>query len=219
MIPIRVLVADDHQLFRAGIKSLLENESDISILLEASDGAAILRKLAQHPIDIILMDIDMPGMNGVEATRLVKEQYPSIKILILSMYDDIDFILKVLKAGASGYLLKESENLDLASAIKALAIGSSYYSERISSKLCDYLAEVNVPVSLPPSNLPQLTKRELEILQLIAEEFTNTEIAEKLFISDNTVFTHRKNLLTKLSARNTAGLIRSASEYGLLEPR
>ena len=217
MSPIRVLVADDHQLYRAGIKSLLEHDPDITITLEASDGTAILQKLAQQPVDIVLMDIDMPGMNGVEATRRVKEQYPTIKILILSMYDDLDFILKVLKAGASGYLLKESENLDLASAIKALAIGSSYYSEKISTRLCDYLAEVNVSAPPRPANLPQLTNREQEILQLIAEEFTNTEIAERLFISDNTVYTHRKNLLGKLNARNTAGLIRSASQFGLLE--
>lgn len=216
MNPIRVLVADDHQLYRAGIKALLEHEQDIIITLEANDGAAILQKLAQQPVDIVLMDIDMPGMNGVEATHLVREQHPDIRILILSMYDDLDFILKVLKAGASGYLLKESENLDLASAIKALAIGSSYYSEKISTKLCDYLSDVTAPPP-PPTDAPQLTKRELQILRLIGEEFTNVEIAQKLFISDNTVFTHRKNLLSKLNARNTAGLIRSASQYGLLE--
>ena len=216
MNTIRVLVADDHQLYRAGIKALLDQEPDIAITLEASDGNAILQKLAQSPVDIVLMDIDMPGMNGIEATRLVKEQYPDIRILILSMYDDLDFILKVLKAGASGYLLKEAENLDLASAIKALAIGSSYYSEKISTKLCNYLTEVSPSPSPLPTDLPQLTKRELEILQLIAEEFTNTEIAERLFISDNTVYTHRKNLLSKLNVRNTAGLIRSASQLGLL---
>lgn len=215
MKPIRVLVADDHQLYRAGIKALLEDDEDILITLEASDGAAILQKMAQHPVDIVLMDIDMPGMNGVEATRQVKQQHPDARILILSMYDDLESILHVLKAGASGYLLKESENLDLASAIKALAIGSSYYSEKISLKLCDYLAQITTP-SLPlPS--PGLTKRELEILRLISSEFTNIEIAEKLFISDNTVFTHRKNLLSKLGARNTAGLIRSASKLGLLD--
>ena len=217
MTPIRVLVADDHQLYRAGIKALLEHEPDIDITLEANDGSAILQKLAEHPVDIVLMDIDMPGMNGVEATRLVKEHHPSIRILILSMYDDLDFILKVLKAGASGYLLKEAENLDLASAIKALAIGSSYYSEKISAKLCDYLVDLTPPPPRPAVDTPQLTKRELQILRLIGEEFTNGEIAKKLFISDNTVFTHRKNLLSKLNARNTAGLIRNASQYGLLE--
>ena len=214
MRPIRVLVADDHQLYRAGIKALLEEEQDILITLEASDGSAILQKMAQNPVDIVLMDIDMPGMNGVEATRQVKQQHPDTRILILSMYDDLEFILNVLKAGASGYLLKESENLDLASAIKALAIGSSYYSEKISLKLCNYLAQIASPP--PPQPSPGLTKRELEILRLISSEFTNVEIAEKLFISDNTVFTHRKNLLSKLGARNTAGLIRSASKLGLL---
>ena len=214
MNPICVLVADDHQLYRAGVRALLEHDEGITITIEVSDGTAILQALAQQPVDIVLMDIDMPGMDGVEATRLVKEQYPATKILILSMYDDLESILKVLKAGASGYLLKEAENLDLPNAIKALAIGSSYYSEKITAKLCDYLAEVTPRI--PPTDIPQLTPRELQILRLIGEEFTNGEIAEKLFISGNTVFTHRKNLLSKLNVRNTAGLIRNASQFGLL---
>lgn len=216
MSPIRVLIADDHQLYRAGIRALLEDDPDIAITLEASNGATILQKLAHYPIDVVLMDIDMPGINGVEATRLVKEQYPTIKILILSMYDDLEFILKVLKAGASGYLLKDVKNLDLANAIRALANGSSYYSEKISARLCDYLTEVNTSSQTLTVDAPQLTQRERQILQLIGEEFTNSEIANKLFISDNTVFTHRRNLMSKLNARNTAGLIRSAAEYGLL---
>lgn len=216
MKPISVLVADDHRLYREGVKALLEDNEDIAITLEASDGSTILQKLAQCPVDVILMDIDMPGMNGVEATRQVKQQYPDTRILILSMYDDLDFILEVLRAGASGYLLKETENLDLANAIKALAIGSSYYSEKIAEKLAGYLTHINVPPPSPLPDSPSLTKRELEILRLIGEEFTNTEIADQLFISENTVFTHRRNLLGKLSARNTAGLIRSAARFGLL---
>ncbi len=214
MEPIRVLVADDHQLYREGIKTLLENDDTITVTLEASSGTAILQELADHPVDVVLMDIDMPGMDGVEATQRVKRQHPDTRILILSMYDDLQFILRVLKAGASGYLLKETENLDLANAIRALAIGSSYYSERISDKLCDYLA--NPTPAVPSADAPSLTKREAEILQLIAQEYTNTEIAEKLFISSNTVFTHRKNLLDKLDTRNTAGLIRVAAKLGLL---
>lgn len=213
MKPISVLVADDHQLYRQGIKALLDGQEDIMVTLEASDGSAILQKLAQNPVDIVLMDIDMPGMDGVEATRRVKEQHPATRILILSMYDDLEFVLKVLRAGASGYLLKETENLNLANAIKALSIGGFYYSQRISDKLAGHLNHV----ATPPPNAPSLTKREREVLKLIGQEFTNHEIAQQLFISENTVFTHRKNLLSKLSARNTAGLIMSAARYGLFE--
>ena len=215
---IKVLIADDHKLYREGIKSLLEDDKDIHISIEVSSGAEILEKLVNNPIDIILMDIDMPDMNGIEATKVVKEHYPDTRILILSMYDDLEFILDVLKAGASGYLLKSSESLDLIGAIKALALGSCFYSEKISNKLCDYLNQVNqvaAPV-IHTSDKPSLTKREQEILELIGKEYTNQEIAEELFISTNTVFTHRKNLMKKLSVRNTAGLIRYASKYGII---
>ncbi len=217
MDTIKVLIADDHKLYRTGIKSLLENEKDIDISIEVSSGVEVLEKLRQQPVDIILMDIDMPDMNGIEATRAVKESYPDTRILILSMYDNLEYILDVLKAGASGYLLKSSESLDLISAIKALALGSSYYSEKVSNKLCEYLNQVNLtPEPLPVDGQPAVTKRELEILKLIGKEFTNQEIANQLFISTNTVFTHRKNLMKKLDARNTAGLIHSASKYGMI---
>ncbi len=225
MDTIKILIADDHKLYREGIKSLLEDEENIDISIEVSSGVEVLEKLKKQPVDIILMDIDMPDMNGIEATRAVKELYPETRILILSMYDNLEFILDVLKAGASGYLLKSTESLDLVSAIKALALGSCYYSEKVSNKLCEYLNQINVnafsddkaavaqPVLTQQANL---TKRELEILQLIGKEYTNQEIADELFISTNTVFTHRKNLMKKLNVRNMAGLIRYASKYGII---
>ncbi len=217
MDTIKILIADDHKLYRTGIKSLLENEKDIDISIEVSSGVEVLEKLKQQPVDIILMDIDMPDMNGIEATRAVKESYPDTRILILSMYDNLEYILDVLKAGASGYLLKSSESLDLISAIKALALGSSYYSEKVSNKLCEYLNQVNLRTEpLPVDGQPALTKREMEILKLIGKEYTNQEIADQVFISTNTVFTHRKNLMKKLDARNTAGLIGAASKYGMI---
>lgn len=221
MDTIKVLIADDHKLYREGIKSLLHDEEDIAISVEVSSGREVLEKLEQQPIDIILMDIDMPDMNGVEATKAVKLRYPDMRILILSMHDDLEFILDVLKAGASGYLLKSSESLDLISAIKALVLGSSYYSERVSSKLCDYLNHINQPVAASPKpaaseDIANLTRREKEILELIGKEYTNQEIADELFISTNTVFTHRKNLMKKLNVRNTAGLIHFASKNGMI---
>lgn len=222
MDTIKILIADDHKLYREGIKSLLEDEEGIDISIEVSSGREVLEKLEKQPVDVILMDIDMPDMNGIEATRAVKELYPDTRILILSMYDNLEFILDVLKAGASGYLLKSSESLDLTNAIKALALGSSYYSEKISNKLCEYLNQVNnvkpvpAPETVPSDDKLNLTKRELEVLELIGKEYTNQEIADALFISTNTVFTHRKNLMKKLNVRNTAGLIRCASKSGII---
>ncbi len=229
MDTIKVLIADDHKLYREGIKSLLNEERGIDISVEVSSGREVLEKLEQQPIDIILMDIDMPDMNGIEATKAVKKRYPEMRILILSMHDDLEFILDVLKSGASGYLLKSSETLDLINAIKALALGSSYYSEKVSDKLCDYLNQINQSATVaapdgaevyakpaPSEDVTHLTKREQEILELIGKEHTNQEIADVLFISTNTVFTHRKNLMKKLNVRNTAGLIHFASKKGMI---
>ncbi|MEQ9438218.1 MAG: response regulator transcription factor [Cyclobacteriaceae bacterium] len=216
--PLKVLIADDQRLYREGIKALLNAEDFIDIEVEVSSGTELLASLKQYSVDIILMDIDMPGMNGIEATRQVKTQYPDTRILILSMYDHLEFILDVLRAGASGYVLKDADNLDLPAAIKALAGGSSYYSEAISSKLCNYLVQVSSPgLEAYLEDPPALTQREQEVLTLIGQEYTNHEIAEKLFISPNTVLTHRKNLLKKLYARNTAGLIKSATKLGFIQ--
>lgn len=212
---IRILIADDHKLFREGIKSILKEESCIKVVGEAGSGAEIIQKLETNNIDIILMDIDMPQMDGLIATRIIKERFPDTKILILSGYNDLKYILEVMRAGASGYLVKDAENLDLVNAIKTLAQGNAYYSHKIAEKLTDYLRNSLSTPSLPLTGVT-LTQREKEILQLIAEEFTNQEIADQLFISTNTVFTHRKNLLKKFNVRNTAGLIKHAAEYGLL---
>lgn len=215
--PLKVLIADDQYLYREGIKSLLSKEASIEVEISVSSGGEIMDYLRQHLVDIILMDIDMPGMNGIEATRLVKEAYPNTRILILSMHDQLEFILDVIQAGASGYVLKDAQNLDLPSAIKALGMGNSYYSEAISVKLADYLVQVHSPsVVANVENPPRLTQREQEVLSLIGHEYTNEEIGEKLFISTNTVLTHRKNLLKKLNVRNTAGLIKSAIKIGLI---
>lgn len=212
---IRVLIADDHKLFREGIKSLLKEESDIKVEVEVGNGVEILQKLESQPIDIILMDIDMPQMDGITATRMVKERFPDTKVLILSSYNNLKFILEVMRAGASGYLVKDAENLDLVNAIKALANGNCYYSNKIAESLSNYLRDLQDRKPSPQENI-SLTKRESEILRLIAKELTNREIADKLFISTNTVFTHRKNLLKKFNVRNTAGLVKLASEHGLI---
>ncbi|MGB3587593.1 MAG: response regulator transcription factor, partial [Tunicatimonas sp.] len=153
----------------------------------------------------------------IEATRLVKEAYPNTRILILSMHDQLEFILDVIQAGASGYVLKDAQNLDLPSAIRVLGQGNSYYSEAISQKLASYLVQVHSPSLVANvENPPKLTQREQEVLALIGREHTNEEIGEMLFISTNTVLTHRKNLIKKLNARNTAGLIKTATKLGLI---
>jgi len=212
---IRVLIADDHKLFREGIKSILKEDSNIQVVVEATNGIEILQKLEMEPVDIILMDIDMPQMDGVMATRKVKEKFPDTKVLILSGYHNVKFILDVMNAGASGYLVKDAENLDLINAIQALSQGNSYLSKKIAEQLSAYLKELPGHKEIIHEQI-HLTGREKEILILISEEYTNQEIAEKLFISSNTVFTHRKNLLKKFNARNTAGLIKQAIESKVL---
>lgn len=215
--PTKVLIADDQRLYREGIKSLLNQEESIQVEIEVSSGAEIMSYLQQHPVDIILMDIDMPGMNGIEATRKVKQAYPDTRILILSMHDQLEFILEVIQAGASGYVLKDVQNLDLPSAIKVLISGNSYYSEAIAKKLSNYLVQIHDPSLVSNmDNPPAITQREQEVLSLIGQGYTNEEIGEKLFISTNTVLTHRKHLLKKLNARNTADLVKSATKLGLI---
>lgn len=213
---IRVLIADDHKLFREGIKSLLKEENGITVEVEVSNGAEILQKLESQTIDIVLMDIDMPQMNGITATHIIKEKFPDIKILVLSSYSELKFILDVMRAGASGYLVKDAENMDLVTAIRTLVQGNTYFSHKIAENLFTHLRESPENKAELPEDI-HLTEREKEILQLIAGEYTNQEIADRLFISTNTVFTHRKNLLKKFNARNTAGLIKYASTYGFFK--
>lgn len=212
---ISLLIADDHQLVIDGIKLMLSSESDIECRGEANDGRKALALLAQAHYDLVLLDINMPDLNGLEACKQIRSQYPETKILVLSMLKEASLIKIMLKNGANGYLLKNAGKAEVLQAIRVVMAGRKYYSPEVADIVMASLADT--PTKGKKSPFPQLTRREKQVLQLIVDEFTTNEIAEKLGISFGTVETHRRNLLIKLGARNTAGLVRIGLEYGLLE--
>ena len=209
---IRLLLADDHQMLKDGIKAMLHENEEIEIIAEAGSGIEVLEAVNKNQIDVVLLDINMPVMDGVEACKKLKKMYPLIKILALTMYDEGALISRMVKNGANGYILKNTGREKLIEAIKTIYEGGTYFSDRVKETLItSMMAEKS-----NSSFIPNLTRREKEIIELIVNEYTTNEIAEKLFISEKTVETHRKNLLQKLNARNTAGLVRIAMEKGLL---
>ncbi len=212
---ITVLIADDHEVFRDGIISILEDVEDITVIAEANNGREVMTELQKLQPNIILMDISMGDAGGIETTKLVRKEYPEIKVLVLSMHSESGYIVKMLEAGASGYLLKDAGKEEMIRAIRTVAEGDTYYSQKVSSTIVHHLTNPN-KVKKEKSGIP-LTKREIEILKLIAGEFSNPEIAEQLFISIRTVDAHRRNLLEKLGAKNTAGLVKYALKHGIIE--
>ena len=209
------MIADDHRVFREGMVSILENTGEIKVVAQAQDGKEVMEKLKQVKPELILMDISMGEAGGIETTKLVKVHYPDVKVLVLSMHSESSYIVKMLEAGASGYLLKDAGSSELINAIKAVAEGHTYFSSQVSATLVDQLVKGKKPAERKEG--VQLTKREIEVLRLIAEEYSNSEIAEKLFISIRTVDTHRRNLLEKLGLKNTAGLVKYAIKHGIVE--
>lgn len=211
---INVLVADDHQLLIDGIKTTLEDVPDIQIAAEAKDGYQVLKILeTRDDINVILMDINMPKLDGLDCTRQVSKKYPEIKIIALSQYDEKRFVKRMIKNGASGYLLKDSDKDILVKAIKKVYTGEKYFCDRLSLRL----ATMELKIEDTKSLFPKLTERENEILNLICQEHSSYEIAEKLFISFHTVESHRANLMSKAGVKNTAGLVRWAVENDFLE--
>ncbi|PLW99028.1 MAG: DNA-binding response regulator [Marinilabiliales bacterium] len=212
MNKIKLLIADDHRIFREGIQALLVKEAGIEIVAEASSADEIYNILESKEIDLVLMDIDLDGSSGIEATRKITMANNNIAVLALSMHSDHSYIMKMLDAGAKGYILKNTGKDEMIAAIKAVYNGASYFSSDVSQKLISQLVNKKRSNS---SDIP-LTRRETEILRLIAREYSNSEIADELFISIRTVDTHKRNLLEKLGLKNTAGLVKYAIQNGLL---
>ena len=211
---IKVLIADDHQLLIDGIKTTLEDVQDIQIVAEAKDGYQVLKILeTRDDIDVILMDINMPKLDGLDCTRQVSKKYPKIKIIALSQYDEKRFVKRMIKNGASGYLLKDSDKDILIKAIQKVHGGEKYFCDRLALRM----ANVELKIENTKSLFPKLTEREGEILNLICKEHSSYEIADKLFISFHTVESHRANLMSKAGVKNTAGLVRWAVENDFLE--
>lgn len=210
---IRVLVADDHVVMREGICLLLEDEPDIEVVGQASNGQEAWEKARELKPDVVLMDITMPGMSGLEATRQLRTALPEIQVLVLTMHEGDEFFFRMLQVGASGYVLKGASSDELLSAIRAVHRGGVYLYPTMARKLLtDYLSRP----SSEQGSYDELTPREREILTLIAEGLTTREIAEKLVISANTVQTHRQNIMDKLDLHNKSELIKYAIRKGLI---
>jgi DNA-binding NarL/FixJ family response regulator len=214
VVPIRILLADDHELVRAGLSALLKNISGVEVVAEATNGREALRLVAEHHPDIVLMDIMMPEMNGLEATAHAVGTFPRTRILILSMNAGQEFVLESLQAGAAGYLLKDISPAELEQAIRAVARGETYISPAIAKHVVDACLKNSAPIN----SLARLTPRQREVLLLIAEGNTTKTIAKKLALSVKTIETYRAELMQKLAIHDIAGLTRYSIRTGLITP-
>jgi DNA-binding NarL/FixJ family response regulator len=213
---IRVLLADDHVLVRAGVRALLEGMAGIEVVAETGDGAETRELIARHRPAVVLMDISMPGLNGLEAAARITNEFPRVRVIVFSMHGTRQHVLEAMRTGAAGYLVKESRPEDLEAAIRTVARGEIYLGPRIAGYVVDDVRSESVP----PSELERLTSRQREILQLIAEGQNTKQIAGRLAIGMRTVETHRAELMARLDIHDVAGLVRFAIATGLisLEP-
>lgn len=212
MKPIRVALAEDHTLVRAGIRALLENIPGVQVVAEAGDGRAALRLIRILQPAVVIMDIGMPGLNGLEAAAQIATELPKISVLILSMHMNEEYVIRALRIGVAGYLLKDAGTAELELAIEAVTRGETYLSPGVSKHVADYVRRMNGE----PGHLETLTPRQREILQLIAEGHTAKEIAYTLNLSVKTVETHRAQLMARLGIHDIAGLVRYAIRTGLV---
>ena len=211
MEPISILICDDHAHFRDGLRALLETSTEVEVVGEAPDGAtAVDASLALQP-DVVLMDLTMPGMGGVEATRQLLAASPHIRVLVLSMVSDDDSVFAALQAGARGYLLKGARKAEILRAVRAVASGEAIFDAAIASRLINYFA-APPPAATP---FPQLTSREVEILRLLTEHLTNPEIADRLGLTTKTIRNHVSNIFSKLQVASRAEAISTARQAGL----
>lgn len=209
---MRVLIADDHPFYREGVRTMLSTVPEIDVVAEASSGEEVIALAAEHQPDVILMDIKMPVLNGIEATRRILQADPSIGVLVLTMYDDDDSVFAAMRAGARGYLLKDATLDDVLRAMAAVQQGEAIFSPTIAGRLVGYFGRSQA--ALPPA-FPELTEREYEILTLIAQRRNNAEIASTLFLSPKTVRNHVSNIFSKLQVADRAEAMLAARTAGL----
>ncbi|MBL7065875.1 MAG: response regulator transcription factor [Anaerolineae bacterium] len=211
---IRVLLAEDHTIVRKGVRALLADEPGIEVIGEAEDGREAVQMAQQLLPDVVLMDYSMPGLNGLEATRQIKRWVPEVKVLVLTMHADKEYVFQILSAGASGYVVKKAAPTELVAAIQAVYRGDSFLSPTISRTVIEeYVRQAKV---IAKDSYGQLTGREREVLQLIAEGHSSREIAKRLCITEKTVRTHRANLMDKLHLRSIAELTQYAIRRGMI---
>lgn len=212
---IRVLIVDDHTLFREGLCALFSSESNVEVVGEAAGGEEAVRKALELKPDVVVMDLMMPGVNGIEATQRIRTALPEVKVLVLSMYDDEEHVQRLLAGGASGYMLKRATSDELVRALKEVVAGGMPLDPAVAAKVVkDYVRRVQGEAE--PEASPELTPRELEVLRLVAGGLTNQAIAERLGISRKTVDVHRTNLMRKLDLHDVTELVKYALRRGLI---
>ena len=215
---IRIIIADDHQMFIDGLKLIIKSFENVEVVGEALSGEHVLELLEKLPAgkagsaaEMVILDINMPGMGGIETAKEIRKKFPEVKVLMVTMYKQKEFITQLVAAGVSGYILKNTGADELYNAIRVIHEGGEFFGEEITHEI---LHGMRHHATIPEA--PQFSKREQEILKLLAEELTSQEIADKLFISFNTVESHRRNMLMKARVKNTAGLIRYGMHVGLI---
>lgn len=212
---IKIIIADDHEMYRDGFRLMLTKQKDIQLVAEAENGRELLELVSLHKPDVVVTDIKMPLMDGIEATNKITAQFPDTGVIGLSMFDEDDLIIDMLEAGAKGYLLKNSGKEQIAEAIKTVYNGDVYYCKSTSKKLTGMIAKSKFnPYTKKPK--VEFSDREKEIIELICKEMSNKEIAEKLFLSIRTVEGHRLNILDKMEVKNSVGVVIYAMKKGLV---
>jgi DNA-binding NarL/FixJ family response regulator len=214
---INVLIADDHTMFVDGIESILGGESDFFVVGRSHDGPSVLSFLENHKVDIILLDINLPEMSGIDVCKYIHTHHPTVKVLAISMFNEESIVTEILNNGGKGYILKNTGRAELLKAIRTVAEGEAYFSKEVTETIMKSLMNQRKASGSSHAFYPKLSRREKEVLKLIAEEYTTQEIADSLYISLKTVESHRSSLLSKLNARNSVGLVRIAIENKLLE--
>ncbi len=217
MEPIRILIADDHAVMRAGLRLLLNGQEDMQVVDEAGDGWQTVEKAVALKPDIVLLDITMPGLSGLEAARQIRQKAPEVKLVVLTMHDDEAYLRQFLQIGATGYIVKKAADTELVAAIRAVHRGESFVHPSLTRVLIDrYLQQP--PLVKAKESVEELTRRETEVLRLVAQGYTSQQVADQLSISVNTVETHRAHIMEKLGLRGRAQLVRYAIARGLLAP-
>jgi DNA-binding NarL/FixJ family response regulator len=216
MTPARVLIADDHAMVRQGLRRIIDAESDLAIIAEAGDGEQALRAVHEHPVDLAILDVSMPVLTGLQAASRIAAEAPHVRVLMLSMHDNEQYLFQALRAGASGYVLKTAADRDLVEACRAVLRGQPFlYPSGIAVLIRDFLDRARAGENVPAD---ALTPRELEVVKLVAEAHTSDQIAQRLGLSRKTIERHRENILAKLGMRDRVELTRYAIKRGLVEP-
>ena len=215
MSKIRIAIADDYAIIRDGVKVGLSRDEDLVVVLEAASGDELIARLLQTPVDVILLDLKMPGMDGMEATVVIRERFPDIRILVITMYDDEKFIIHLMEKGANGYLLKNADAVEIRKAIYSVYESGYYFNDLVNKALLKKLV-LRSPIKPSFKQNVEFSERELQVLHLICEEHTNAEIGKTIFLSPRSVEGIRQRLIEKTGVRNTAGLVIWAVKNGVV---